>query len=445
LTAARTLGLWAAIALVVGHTIGVGVFLTPAQLIGAVASPALTIGLWLFCGLLVLCGALTFGELASRYPLAGGPYIYLKEGWGERVAFLYGWQSLLILDPGVTAALATGASEYIILLWPSTAGGERWIALAIIWTLTGLSMAGLMLSARILTLMTFFKLLAFIAVVVLAFTAGSGSWSHFYPLVERHTTDIPLGEAAALGLVSVFFSFGGFWEASRIANEVRDAPHAMPTALTIGVACVTTVYVALTAAFIYLVPIEDVTTASEFARRAGQAILGPQGPSVLAAIVVLSVVASLLGLLIMAPRLYVAMSSDRLFPSSIASMNRKTLAPVRSTALLAALATIFVLVGTFQTIVAFFMCTTLSFIALAAGGLIAVRRRMQATAAFETPGYPATPILFIALVAAIVALIAINRPVQAVAGFVLVLIGVPVYGMYVKTLVRGPRVSTWQP
>ena len=105
----RGLGLWSATALVVGHTIAVGIFLTPAELIGSLASPALTIGLWVACGALVLTGAFTFGELAARYPLAGGPYIYLREGWGERVAFLYGWQSLLVMDPGITAALVSDA------------------------------------------------------------------------------------------------------------------------------------------------------------------------------------------------------------------------------------------------------------------------------------------------------------------------------------------------
>jgi APA family basic amino acid/polyamine antiporter len=124
ITALPVLGLAPAVALVVGHTIGVGIFLTPAELIGALASPGLTLGLWLACSALVLAGAFTFGELASTYPLAGGPYIYLKEGWGEQIAFLYGWQALLVIDPGVTAALATGLAQYVALLWPAIAGGE---------------------------------------------------------------------------------------------------------------------------------------------------------------------------------------------------------------------------------------------------------------------------------------------------------------------------------
>ncbi|HYB54201.1 MAG TPA: amino acid permease, partial [Thermoanaerobaculia bacterium] len=127
------LGFWSATALVVGHTVGIGIFLTPAELIGARIAPALTIGLWLVGGALVVAGAWTFGELASRYPQAGGLYVYLQKAWGRRVAFLYGWQSLLIMDPGIIAALALGLAGYFALLFPAAAGLERWWALAAIW------------------------------------------------------------------------------------------------------------------------------------------------------------------------------------------------------------------------------------------------------------------------------------------------------------------------
>jgi APA family basic amino acid/polyamine antiporter len=429
---APALGLWSATALVVGHTIAVGIFLTPAEVIGAVASPALTLGLWVLCGVLVLAGAFTFGELASRYPRAGGPYIYLREAWGERLAFLYGWQSLLIMDPGVTAALAAGLAEYALVLWPATRGAERWLAIGVIWVLAALSMAGLSLSARVLATMTAVKVVAFAAVVIVALGAGSGSWSHYQPFVDRHDTAVPLSEAIALGLVSVFFSFGGFWEASRISGEVRNAPRTMPVALALGVACVTLVYVAMTIAFIYLVPAQQATSASEFAHRAGEAMLGEAGPSVLAMIVVLSVLASALALLIMAPRLYVAMSDDGLFPSALATVNAATRSSVRATALLALLASVFVSVATFQQIVAFFMCTTLGFIALAAAALVVVRRRAPEETAFRAPGYPVSAVLFVTLVLAVVALVAINRPLQALAGFGIVLLGVPAHRLFAR-------------
>jgi basic amino acid/polyamine antiporter, APA family len=431
-TAPRELGFWSATALVVGHTIGVGIFLTPAELIGALASPALTLGLWLACGALVLAGAFTFGELASRFPQAGGPYVYLREAWGERVAFLYGWQCLLVMDPGITAALALGLSQYLVLLWPGAAGQERWLAVGTVWALALVNMAGLRLSSRVLNLMTAVKVGALAAIVLGALAVGSGSWSHLVPFAARRPGSVPIAEALALGLLGAFYSFGGFWEASRVAGEMRDPRRQVPRALALGVTVVTLIYLATTLAFLYLVPPEQAASAAEFARRFGEALLGSSGPRALAAVVVLSVVASAMALLLMAPRVYLAMNRDGLFLPALASLHPVTRAPVRATALLAAIASVFVLTGTFQQIVALFLCTTLVFIALAAAGLFRFRRRDRDAAGFRSPGYPATAALFVGFVLAVVALAAYARPLQALAGFALVLTGLPAYRLLRK-------------
>ena len=422
----RTLGLWPATALVVGHTIAVGIFLTPAQLIGSLASPVLTLTLWVVCGALVFAGALTFGELAARYPQAGGLYVYLREGWGERLAFLYGWQSLLVMDPGVTAALAAGLSEYAVVLWPAGRGHERAIALGVVWLLAVCAMAGLSFTTRALGALTAVKVLALVAVVATAFASGHGQWSHFATPAAAPRT-MPIAAALASALVGAFFSFGGFWEASRIAGEIDRPAVTLPRALALGVAAVTLVYVVTTCAFIYLVPADAVTSSAEFARRAGEAMIGSRGPAVLAAVVLLSVTVSMLALLVMAPRLYVAMAEDGLFPRALASIQPMTGAPVRATGLMAILASGFVLIGTFQEIVAFFICTALVFVALAAAALFIVRRRRTGAAVFSVPGYPIVPALFILLVGCVTLLIAINQPWQAAAGCVLMLVGLPVH------------------
>jgi APA family basic amino acid/polyamine antiporter len=437
-TASRPLGLWSATALVVGHTIGVGIFLTPAELIGALASPALTFGVWLVCGGLVLGGAFAFGELASRHPLAGGPYVYIREAWGRRVAFLYGWQCLLIMDPGVTAALAIGLSEYLVVLWPGAAGRQRWLALGAVWTLALVNMAGLKVSARVLNLLTAFKVFALAAIVVGAITIGDGSWSHFTPFFTRRPGAPPILEAFGLGLIGAFYSFGGFWEASRVAGEMRDPRRQLPRALALGVTAVTAAYLVTTLAFLYLVPAEKATSASAFGRLAGQALLGPTGGGVLASVVILSVIASVMALLLMAPRLYLAMSGDGLFPAGLASVHPVTKAPVRATALLASIASVFVLSGTFPQVVAFFMCTTLGFIALAAAGLFVLRRRAPETDGFRCPGYPATPALFVILVLGVIVFIALARPLPALGGLVLVLIGLPAYRLFAAGEDRAP-------
>jgi APA family basic amino acid/polyamine antiporter len=390
--------------------------------------PALTLALWAACGTIVLAGALTFGELASRYPQAGGPYVYLREGWGPRVAFLYGWQALLVMDPAITAALATGSAEYIVALGPSLAGTERWIAVAIVWALAAINMLGLRLSARVFDAMTGLKVLALGGVVAVAFGAGHGDWSRFQTHAAA-TGAPPLGEGLAIGLVSAFFSFAGFWEASRIAGEIRDASRTLPRAFAAGVAAITAIYVATTAAFIYLVPAGSTATGSEFARRAGEAMLGQAGPAVLAGAVVLSVVASAMALLMMAPRLYVAMSEDGLFPAALAARHPRTDVPARATLLLAALATVYIAAGTFEQISSFLVSTAMGFIALAAAALFPIRRRRPDAGGFRVPGYPATPIVFVVLISAVVLIVAMNRPRQALLGFAIVALGWPAYGL----------------
>ncbi len=428
----RALGLWSATALVVGHTIGVGIFLTPAELLGALASPGLTLLLWLACGGLVLAGALTFGELASRYPQPGGAYVYLRRGWGERAAFLYGWQCLLVMDPGVTAALVLGLAPYFVALWPAAAGHERAIGVALVWALALVNMAGVRPSSRLLNGLTAFKVLFLAAFVAAALTIGKGSWSHFAPFVARRPGAPPLSEALGLGLIGAFYSFGGFWEASRVAGEIRDPSRTLPRALALGVSAVTLAYILTTVAFLYLVAPERAVTPDDFARRAGEALLGRAGPPALAAVVVLSVVASALALLLMAPRLYLAMSRDGLFPQGVARLDPRTQAPARATALLAAIASVFVLSGTFPQVVALFLCPTLVFIALAAGAIFVARRRGGAVPPFRAPGFPAAPALFILFLLAVVLLAAIARPIPALAGFGLVLLGLPAHRILEK-------------
>jgi APA family basic amino acid/polyamine antiporter len=421
------LGLWPAIALVVGHTIAVGIFVTPAELIGALASPALVIALWAVFGVLVFCGALSFGELASRHPEAGGPYVFLREAWGERLAFLYGWQCLLVMDPGVIAALAAGLGEYLSAAWPATASYSRWLAIGIMWALAAVNAAGLGVSSRLMSRLTVLKLAALGGIVGLGFVIGDGSWNNLRPFVARRPGSVPIGEALALGSVAGFFSFGGFWEASRVAGEVRDPQRTLPRALAIGVALVATVYLVTSVAFMYLVPPDKVTSAAVFASLAGEALFGPSGGQVLATIVVISIVASMMGLLLMAPRVYYAMSRDRLFPNAIARLHPRRGVPDRATLLLAAVATLYASVGTFQQIVSFFICTALAFVALAVAGIVVFRRRAAAPAPFQTPGYPVTPALFIALVSGVILLVLMARPVQALAGIALVLCGIPAH------------------
>jgi APA family basic amino acid/polyamine antiporter len=425
------IGVWAATALVISHTVAVGIFLTPAELIGAMASPAWTFALWTLGGAAVLAGALSFGELASRFPQAGGLYVYLREAWGPRVSFLYGWQSLLVMDPGVTAALAAGAAQYAGIVWPALSDHPRATAAGLIWILAALNMAGLSFGARVFGVLTIVKLCTLGGIVAGAFLVGDGSWANFVPFVGDRVGAGALAPAVAIGLISVFFSFGGFWETSRIAAEMHDPRRQVPLALVAGVASVTVIYLVTTAAFIYLVPPAAATSAAEFARLAGEALAGPSGPWLLSAAVLLSVVASAMAMLMVAPRLYEAMSRDGVFPGIVAARMGQG-APVRATLVLATLSTCFVLLGTFDQIVSFFIAPTLVFLALAVAAVFPVRRRSAQPAPFRAPGHPVTPVIFMTLVVGITLMVTLNRPLQAVAGAALVLLGLPAYRLFAR-------------
>ena len=415
----RGLGLWSAAALVVGHTIGVGIFLTPAQLIGAMASPAATLGLWIGSGALVLAGALTFGELASRLPQGGGPYVYLREAWGPRVAFLYGWQSLLIMDPGVVAALALGLSQYLVVLFPGAAGRERWLALATVWTLGAVAMSGLRLGSRVLNGLTAGKVAALLAIVVGAATVGSGSLSHLSPFFARRAGALPMREALGLGLIGAFYSFGGFWEASRVAGEVWDPRRQLPRALALGAAAVTFLYVATTLAFLYLVPPEEARDSQAFARRAGEALLGPAGPSVLAAVVVAVGRRERDGAAADGAARLPGHEPRRALPGAARRPRREDARAAPCDRRFWPRSRAFTFCRARSRRSSPSSCARRScFVALAAAGLFVIRRRDPAAAPFRVPGYPATTVLFLSFSLAVVALIALARPIPALAGFV---------------------------
>src|SRR6185436_10499796 len=157
--ASRTLGLDSAVALVVGEVIGVGIFLTPAEMTKALGSPFWVLAVWLAVGATVFCGALCYGELAARFPEAGGGYVYLREAWGPGVAFLYGWKSLLVMDPGITAALAAGLARYAAALVPLGGLGQKGVAIAAILILSLINAVGVRMAGGVVRSLTVLKLL----------------------------------------------------------------------------------------------------------------------------------------------------------------------------------------------------------------------------------------------------------------------------------------------
>ncbi len=427
----RQIGLVTAAAVVVGEVVGVGIFLTPAAMAKSLGSPLLVLVVWLLSGLMALSGALCYGELAARFPAAGGGYVYLREAYGAPLAFLYGWMVFLVLDPGLTAALAVGAASYVGYAAGLAPAGVKALAVGSVLALAAVNAGGVRLGGWVVRWLTIVKLALLLFILVWGFGRGLGDWSHFAPFVERRAGSPALGGALAGALVSAFFSFGGWWDLSKLGGEVRDPRRTLPLALTLGVLVVTAVYVLTSAAFVYLVAPERVTSGEAFAAQAGEALFGRSGALFFTCVVVVAVLGSLAAYTMSAPRVYFAMARDGLFLPAAARLNPRTGAPVRAILMQATLASVLVLLGTFDEIISYFMFAVVLFVTLTVAGLFVLRRRGGA-AEYMTPLYPLTPVVYLTLSAGLLFLLAAGSPLQALAGLGVVALGLPVYYLFFR-------------
>src|SRR5205807_111110 len=216
----RQIGLRSAIALVVGEVIAVGIFLTPAGMAKSLGSPFWLLIVWLLMGAMAASGALCYGELAARFPEAGGGYVYLREAFGRPFAFLYGWMALLVMDPGLTAALAVGIATYLGYISNLSPIAIKATAVGSIIILAMINISGVRIGAGFLRWLTIIKLGLLAFILMWGFGFRLGSWSNFAPFIAQRSNSAPLLPALAGGLVAAFFSFGGWWDVTKVAGEV---------------------------------------------------------------------------------------------------------------------------------------------------------------------------------------------------------------------------------
>ncbi|HET9477830.1 MAG TPA: amino acid permease, partial [Pyrinomonadaceae bacterium] len=416
-----------AAALVVGEVIAVGIFLTPAGMAKQLGSPLWLLVVWLAMGAMALCGALCYGELSARYPEAGGGYVYLREAYGPAVAFMYGWMAFLVMDPGLTAALAVGLATYAGYVVNLTPPATKLLAIAAIVAIALVNIRGVRLGAWFVRVLMFLKLglLAFVILWGVGFQLGD--WSNFTPFIARHPNSPPLIGALAGGLVGAFFSFAGWWDLGKLAGEVKRPARTLPKALILGVITVTVVYILTSLVFVYLVPLDQVTSGETFAAQAGEVLFGRAGGTVFSLIVVVAVLGSLAAVVMSAPRVYFAMARDGLFVPAVASIHPRFETPAFAIALQAALASVLVLAGTFNDIISYFIFVVVVFIGLTVVALFRLRRRAPHDAGYLTPGYPVTPIIFLVLIVVLLVLLGGNNPKQALLGVAVVSLGLPFY------------------
>jgi len=434
----RRLGLWSAVAVLVGSTIGGGIFRTPAVIAGRVPEPVLMLLVWVLGGLLALCGALTYAELAAMFPRSGGVYVYVREGFGRLPAFLFGWSELLLIRASALGAIATPFAEYLLRSLgldptrPPYDGAVHWVAaLAIVLTAT-LNYVGVRWSALLLNVTTAVKYAALALLVLLAFVVGQGSFGHF---TEAGGGGAVRGGLFGLALVSVMWAYDGWGDLSFVGGEVKDPERSLPRALIVGTGAVVAIYLLVNAAYLYLIPIGAMAQSPLVAADAAQAVLGRLGVGLVAIVVMVATFSTLLGSMLTAPRIFFAMADDGLFFRRVARVHPTFHTPSVAIVLTGVLGIVYVAFQTFQQLADQFVVAIFPFYALAAAAVFVLRRRRPPAVvprAVRVLGYPVVPALFVLASLYMLGNALWQDPLHTGLAFLIILAGVPVYHVWLR-------------
>jgi len=429
----RILGTTSLAAVTVGLMVGSGIFRVPSAVAGSVGSVGAMGLLWVAGGILALFGSMSVAELACLYPEAGGVYVFLREAYGHRLAFLYGWTRLLLLVPASIGAIALIFAAYLrgLLGWP--ASRDRWVAAALIALLAAVNYRSLLWSALLENVVTAAKVLALAGVAVAAFALGGGGALGGAP--GGPTSLAPASWSGfGLALVTVMWTYSGWSSAAALAGEARDPSRTLPRALLGGVGVVIAVYLAVNAAYLRVLSVEAMARSSMVAADAAVRVLGPGGADLVAGLVVISTLGAVQAALMFNPRIFLAMGRDGLLPGPIGRVHDRYGTPHAATLVAALLGIAYVSVRSFEQLAQAFILGVWPFHILMVWAVFRLRRtRPDAERPYRTPGYPVVPALFLVASAALVANGLVRKPGLTLFGFGLIAAGLPVYAWIART------------
>lgn len=427
----RSISLLGATALVVGIIIGASIFVQPSVITGGVPSEWAAYAVWIASGVLTLFGALIAAELASAYPHAGGVYVFLREAFAPRVAFLWGWAMFWTMHTGIIAVIAMVFARYVAFFAPAGDAAQRAYAVTAIVALTAVNYVGVKQGSLVQTTLTIVKVSAVVAIIAVVFGVGAHGAAAAATPVASGAAPLSI-HTFALALVAGLFAFGGWHMVTYAAEETRDPERTIPRALVIGVAIVTVSYVALNAAYFHVLPAAAIAKSTRVAADAADAVLGRGGAAMMSAIVVVSTLGALNGVILAGPRAYLAMARDGLLVRWAAAIHPRFQTPHRAILLQGAWAVLLVSTGTYRVLFTRVVYTEWIFFALMAVGLVRLRRRPGYSPAYRVWGYPAIPVVFIVCSAYVVLNQVLTDPRESIVGLFLVGIGWPVYRVWLR-------------
>jgi APA family basic amino acid/polyamine antiporter len=425
----RSIGLFRATAMVVGIIIGASIFVQPSEITRHVSTVSGILVVWLLAGVLTLFGAMVCAELASAFPSSGGVYVFLKETYSPAVGFLWGWAMFWSMHSGIVAAIAVVVGRYAGFFVPLGEGGVRAVAIGAILVFSAINVIGVRQGSAVQTFFTVAKIAAIVILLVMVVLFAPHRAAPAHPLPSPSSP--PLHELV-LALVAGLFAYGGWHMVTYVAEETREPQKTIPRALMIGIAIVTLCYLGLNAAYVSVLPLDQVIHSQRVAADVATVVAGPRGGAAVSIVVIVSAIGALGGVILAGPRVYFAMARDGLLFRWIGVPHPRFQTPHVAIILQAVWASVLVATGSYRSLFTRVVYTEWIFFGLMAAGLFLLRRRPGYAPAYRTWGYPLVPLLFIVSSAVIVGNQIVAEPRESMTGLLLVIAGLPVYYFWSK-------------
>jgi len=446
----RKLGLGDSVFLVIGSVLGSGIFLTTGIIAKNLPSPLFIWLAWLVGGLLAMCGALTYGELGALWPKAGGPYVYLKESYGDLAAFLYGWAFFWVIGGGGIAALAVGFAEYLgsfvpglslsgalfefkfgpFLVHPSSG---QFIAVLSIVVLSCLNYFGIRSGARVQNGFTVIRVVALLGLAVFGLAIGRKAGIHAFSQAFLGGSAASWG-GFALALIPIVWTYDGWYSVNCAAEEIKNPEKNIPLGLGLGVLSVMLLYLLTNIVYSIALPVEKMKGIVRIGEAASLQLFGPQGGAFLTALILIAIFGCLSATVIYCPRIPFAMARDRLFFRQMAFVHPRYHVPTKAITAQMIWSGLLCLSGTYQRLYEYVVFALALFFAATGFSVIILRlKNPDKPRPYRVWGYPVLPLLFVLANLILFTNMILSRPLQSLLGSSLLLLGIPAYLFWKKT------------
>ena len=448
----RGLSLTAAVMIAAGSMIGSGIFRKPATMAGQLMSPELLLIVWLVAGIVTFIGALCNAEVSGMIDATGGQYVYFQKMYGNFISFLYGWSVFAVIQTGSQAAIAYVFGEYLGYfikfpelplslqnfsfhipvvgnIFPFAEFGAKGAAIICILFLTAVNYLGVVFGGVVQSVITFIKIATIIFLSFFLFTSGTGSFDNLTTgFVIPEATSANLISLLGLALAGAFWAYDGWNNVTFVAGEIKNPQRNVPLGLLVGTLIVIVVYMLVNAAYLYVLPVEQMANSPLVAATAAEIIFGPYGASLISIAVIISTFGALNGSILSTARVCFAMARSNMFFKKLGEIHPKFGTPHTSLVAQGLWSCLLVLSGTFDTITDYVIFAAWLFYMLGAYGVIVLRKKMpDAHRPYKVWGYPYTPIIFVLFSLLFLINTLVSDLENAAMGALLILIGLPFY------------------